>query len=539
MTKEYIVSLNAGVDYDQFWDQIENLSQDDGFVPTRRVDIVNERPGSTRSCHYALTDQEADLLRNDPRVRSVEIPPDQREDIKIGLKYNTQIGNFTKTDSSIGDYLNWGLRRCIDLINPYGTDTTVIGDYHYINDGTGVDIVIQDSGLQHEHPEFQDGENVSRVQLIDWYNESGLPGTQSVNFYRDMDGHGTHVGGIAAGKTYGWAKNARIYSVKVRGLEGAGDTDPITGLGSGIVVADVFDVIKLWHLNKPIDPVTGFPRPTIVNMSWGYFTTYQNITGGSYRGTPWTDTVRKPEYGMVGVPYALGINAHNTRVGSVDSDVDELIAAGVIVCIAAGNCFDKIDNPGGLDYDNYYTKTGVGNVYYHRGASPHSDDAIIVGSVDSIVPEDLEQKSDFSCTGPGVDVWAPGSDIMSCTSNTNAFAGQSYYADGAYKQVNISGTSMASPQVAGVAALYAQLYPGATSSGMKTIIQSSYPPELNPPTLVDSGLDDDYENDRSLLGSIQHFLFYPYSEGNPTPPAQLTARVGNLNLKGAVTIRFR
>jgi hypothetical protein len=60
--KEYIVSLNKDVDYDAFWDQIENASTDDGFVPTRRVDIVNERPGSLRSCHYSLTDDEATAL---------------------------------------------------------------------------------------------------------------------------------------------------------------------------------------------------------------------------------------------------------------------------------------------------------------------------------------------------------------------------------------------------------------------------------------------------------------------------------------------
>jgi subtilisin family serine protease len=537
MTREYIVSLNADVNYDEFWSQIENLSQDDGFVPDRRVDILNERPGSSRSCHYALTDQEADLLRNDPRVRSVEIPPEQRDDIQIGLKYNSQIGNFTKTTFSTGDNLNWGLRRCIDYTNPYGTGDVVIGDYHYVNDGTGVDIVIQDSGLQHEHPEFQDGEN-SRVQLIDWYSESGLPGSQSVNFYRDLDGHGTHVGGIAAGTTYGWAKKSRIYSLKIRGLEGVGDTDPVTGLGSGIVIADCFDVIKLWHMNKPIDPITGYKRPTIVNMSWGFFTTYQNITGGTYRGTPWIDTVRKPEFGMIGVPYTLGINAGNVRVGSVDSDVDELIAAGIIVCIAAGNSYDKIDNPGGLDYDNFYTKTSVGNVYYHRGSSPHSDDAIIVGSIDSVVPEDLEQKSDFSCTGPGVDIWAPGSNILSCTSNTNAFNGQSYYADGVYKQVNLSGTSMASPQVAGVAALYVQSYPETDPAGVKTFLQSQS--DLSgSDRLIDSGLDDDYENDRSLLGSPQHFLYWPYSQGFPEGPASITARLTNVNLTGSVNIRFR
>lgn len=537
MTREYIVSLNKDVNYDEFWNQIENESQDDGFVPSRRVDIVNARPGSLRSCHYALTDQEADQLRNDPRVYSVEIPPDQRTDIQIGHRYNSRIGNFTKTDLSAGDFLNWGLRRCIDYINPYGTGESVIGDFHYVNDGTGVDIVIQDSGLQVDHPEFQDGNGDSRVQEINWYTESGLIGTQSSNHYRDFDGHGTHVAGIAAGKTYGWASNARIYSLKVRGLEGTGDTDPLSGLGSGIQISDCFDVIKLWHQNKPIDPQTGVKRPTVVNMSWGYFTTYQNITGGVYRGTPWSNNARQTQYGMVGVEVIPGVFAHNIRVGSVDVDVQELIDAGVIVCVAAGNCYDKIDINSGTDYNNYYTNN-LGNRYYHRGASPFSDDAIKVGSIDSVVPEDLEQKADYSCAGPGVDIWAPGNSIMSSTSNTNKFASENYYDNASYQQVNIGGTSMASPQVAGVAALYLQSNPSATPADVKAFLQAQS--DLGAPArLVDSGLDDDYTNDRSLLASSQHILYWPYAQGNPTGPIQITASVsGAISFTGGINLRF-
>ena len=54
-------------------------------------------------------------------------------------------------------------------------------------------------------------------------------------------------------------------------------------------VSNCFDVIKGWHNNKPIDPETGYKRPTVVNMSWGYgYSTGSTPTGGSYRGTTWS-----------------------------------------------------------------------------------------------------------------------------------------------------------------------------------------------------------------------------------------------------------
>ena len=89
-------------------------------------------------------------------------------------------------------------------------------------------LLSQDSGLQVDHPEFNDANGVSRVQQIDWYAASGITGSQSASHYGDTDGHGTHCGGTATGLNFGWASNARVYSVKVGGLEGPGDTGGIS-----------------------------------------------------------------------------------------------------------------------------------------------------------------------------------------------------------------------------------------------------------------------------------------------------------------------
>lgn len=504
-TKEYIVSLNRDVDYDAFWEQIENASEDDGFVPTRRVDIVNNRDGSLRMCHYALTDAEAAQLRSDPRVYDVEIPPEQRDDLIIKRRA-IQESDFAKTTSDSGSHVNWGLRRIIAESNPY-IGNNVAGGYTYTLEGTGVDIIIQDSGIQADHPEFQDSQGNSRVYEIDWYAESGLTGTMPTEFYTDYDGHGTHVAGIAAGKTFGWAKDARIYAVKVAGLEGS--TDPY----SGISQSNCFDIIKLWHRNKPVDPITGVKRPTIVNMSWGYYATYTSVSSINYRGTTFSGTAidtGSERWALGLVPLSDGTTYYtNVRVSSIDVDVQELIDEGVHVVIAAGNQYHKIDVENGLDYNNYAI-TNNGLVYYNRGSSPYSDEAFIVGNVDSAIHAGgLEQKAISSECGPGVNIWAPGTNIMSSTSNTNSWGAgsQNYYLDSNYKQTNISGTSMAAPQITGLAALYLQLNPDKTTAELTQWLLG----KSRNGKLYSSGSEVDYTNTRSLLGSENRFAFQPFN----------------------------
>ena len=509
--KQYNVILKKDVDYDSFWNDIE--SDTDGgklYIPNRAVEFTNERPASLRQCWYLLTDEEAELLRQDDRVLGVEIPPEHRDDI-VMMPSVTQTGNFTKTTSDSGTFLNWGLIRSSNATNVYGTGTTTALNYEYTLDGTGVDVVIQDSGLQVDHPEFQDGSGNTRVQQIDWGTYSGGAFVQDANHYRDFDGHGTHVAGTATGKTYGWAKEARVYSQKLNGLEGSGDS------GTGISISYAFDTIKAWHSSK------AGARPTVVNMSWGYGTFYSTVTSLTYRGVTYSDgsttgnaSYRFSNYGLnssSGSPYATYIA--NVRIASVDTDIEEMIDAGIVVCIAAGNRGTKIDVFGGLDYNNYVT-TNSGIKYYHRGSSPYSDRALMVGSIDSTVYDvNNDQKATYSETGPGVGIWAPGTNIMSACSNTNAFGGQSYYLNASFKQVNISGTSMATPQVAGVAALALQLNPTYTPTQVKSSLVENASDDI-----YTTGNTTDYSNTRSLLGSGIKMLYSSFVQapivGGPT-----------------------
>jgi subtilisin family serine protease len=612
MEKEYIVGLNRGVDATQF--NLEMIQKTgSGKIPNREINVANQRPVSKRITHYMLTDEEAEQLKLDPRVYCVEIPPEQREDVVI-QPGAIQESSFTKTTLDTGTFVNWGLRRMIETSDPY-TGDTVTGPYTYHLDGNGVDVVIQDSGIQADHPEFTDAAGNSRVQQIDWASASGLSFSQSANHYRDYDGHGTHCAGIAAGKTYGWAKGARIYAQKISGLEGSGDG------GTGISTTYAFDSIKEWHRRKnnkftptgaTYIPSTGvltltigthpfstgdkiriatrslvftcakdeyktlhsYPRgggvpnatgtdpfynkeieitnttsttitmnigissdttthrfvsaepgavytnnykfrPTVINMSWGYVSSMSNITGGNYRGTPWTGSSKRTDLGMVGDIF----NRHAVRIASVDVDIQEMVDEGIVICTSAGNYSQKIDVVGGADYNNYWTSALYGNTYYHRGGSPSDDEIIVVGNIDSNLNSNSEQKASSSETGPGVDVYAPGTNIMSATSTINKFADGDYPQDSNFKICNISGTSMASPQIVGIVALYLQLNPEATPAEAKAwVIDNSVSNALYSP-----GDGTTYTNNRSLLGGNNRFA---YNKFNSRHGLTLTGKPG-------------
>jgi subtilisin family serine protease len=515
--KEYIVSLNTGVDCEAFCDEMI-ASTGSGPIPGRAVDIANARPGSMRNTHYSLTDEEATALRADARVYSVEIPPEQRDDIEIG--HNAiQSGTWTKSSSITSSDLNWGMVRGAYSEDKWNAATSIAAEFPYTLTGKGVDVVIQDSGLSVSHPEFTDANGVSRVVELDWYAASGLAGTQNANHYRDYDGHGSHCAGTVAGRTQGWAKDAAVYSVKVSGLEGTGDS-------TGIATSDVFDVIKLWHRNKPIDPKTGFKRPTVVNMSWGYSGTRSSINGGTFRGSAWTYgdasfSTSNEVWSNAGIIPVLGLTRRlNVRVGSVDTDVEELIAEGVHVCIAAGNSYYYIAANGDQDYNNT-VDLGNGNEFYHRGSSPYSTNAFMVGNQDITYQGGEEHKAESSCSGPGVDIYAPGTSITSVASKDSAgtcdivsggVSTATSPLDANFNLMKISGTSMASPNVAGMIATVLEANPGMTPAQMKTFIHNN----ATTGTLYDTGVPaTNFENQDSIHGGPNRIFKTPFV--NPEP----------------------
>lgn len=536
--REYVVTVKAGVDWQEVHDELcrdtfHDKHVDNRIIPPRQIDVVKERPNNRRNTHYSLLAQEARQLLNDPRIESVEIPPSQRGDIELDLSgRRVGISKFDYSDIDYENEVQWGFLTCHQDSNIRSqlTSSELSTNQPFVLAGKGVDIVIQDSGINPNHPEFTDSDGNSRVQQIDWYADTGNSalGTQDPLHYNDAHGHGTHVAGTAAGRYQGWAPESRIYSQKLRGLEG------FTTYGVGIDMEDAFDLIRAFHNQKPIDPATGFKRPTVVNMSWGYTSSYINSEFGNHQGVDWDDSsnpsTARPEYGMLNASFSLGGGyRHPIRVASVDAEVEQMVEDGIIVVSAAGNDYHRAYKPGEPGYDDWYSgwywRDYQGLVdyqrYYHRGSSPaHATGVITVGNCElgqRPLGGYTVEKKNSSSTGSAVDIWAPGTRILSAYSDPRSSGTSERY--GTYDMARLTGTSMASPQVAGYAACVLAMRPWMTPAQILQFIQDNSLSEIGADGENFDGntgyTETDYTNYKSGQGSPNRFLKMPFNTGTP------------------------
>lgn len=497
-----VVTLQQGVDVDAFIEDMVSGTNHNEFMPNRRVELYNEKIDSLRNVDFVLTKDEAVLLKNDPRV--IDVRYGTKKENGIGLRPSVLEASrlYSKTTGLNNTHYNWGIPACVNSTNPFSTTT-----YNYAHgftlSGNGVDVVISDSGIDPTHPEWLNYTGTaSRLQQVDWPTISGLTGTytQAADHYTDPDGHGTHVAGTVAGRLYGWAKSANIYAITV--------LDNVAAHG----VSASFNMIRAWH-NLKATQSSGYKRPTIVNCSWEYYAIYSNITGGVFRGTPWSGTNPVAVNGMVQTIYnRIGTVGnyqyiHPIRVSSVDADIVDAIAAGVVIIGAAGNDAHKIDISSGADYNNYYTSSVDGVIYYHRGGTPACADGVItVGSVRIASPE---AKSTFSNPGPRVHLYAPGEAIMSAVPASSTVATNSgtvaYPLNSGFKSTKLSGTSMASPQVAGVLACIGEARPSYGPAEFAQWIENT----ATTSRLTDTG--GGFSDTQSLQGGANVYLNQPFS----------------------------
>jgi subtilisin family serine protease len=337
---EYIVQLKASAGPDE-----QGTAQRLANANSATVGRVFENAVKGFGLENA-TPQEAAALANDPAVEAVY----------PNLKIRSQ---GTQRPAP------WHLDR-IDQRPPVGNKAYRFADRA---SGEGVNLYVIDTGVNIAHQEFEG----RAVRDLDTTSGPALeacppPPGGAIEDY----GHGTHVAGIAGGKTYGVAKKLSIHDIRVLGCDGSGTfADVIAGI----------DWVTLNH-----------QKPAIANVSLG--------------------ATAPPDFDIL------------------DLAIRRSIQAGVTYTIAAGN--------GGDD--------GIGDDV--AGDTPaRVAEGLTVGAT-----AEGDGRAGFSNFGAGVDLFAPGAEIDS------AWVGSPV----ALKR--ISGTSMAAPVVAGIAAKYLQVNPSAVPS---------------------------------------------------------------------------
>lgn len=419
------------------------------------------------------------------------------------------------TDINRGGYQ---LLRCTKRIDPWnGISTTVIQDnIAYTLDGKDVDVIVGDDGCWFGHPEFQRntgngptnyvGGNVlpgngtcDILDLVldapyyidpDWFNAN--PGTRlttrwdgtivpvesvarawwtnssqrSASFsgigvvasitpsytraycngsntqVSVIGDHGTPCCALTFGRTQGWAFNANKWFVNAYNING---TEPEV----------YFDMVKIFHLNKPINTKYGNRNPTVNSNSWGYRSTSHRENGNT--SSPNYYFYRKGTSGNVGVAYTaltasplthgtipnfmryIGYYGDGSRMkgehlpNSMLEAGNELIDSGVIFVGAAGNSNQKQVGPKHPDYNNYWATNSQGP-NASLGISTHSEfgltaynttnrrgfpqqlgktvngeyPVINIGALDDDYQlNGLERKVDYSDMGEEIDCYAP------------------------------------------------------------------------------------------------------------------------------------
>ena len=277
-------------------------------------------------------------------------------------------------------------------------------------DGSGavnVDIAILDSGINVKHPDL----------TIAGGKDCS---TDRKSTFSDDNGHGSHVAGSAAAKdnttgVVGTAPGARLWAVKVLKANGFGSfSDIICGIDW---VTDNANVIE------------------VANMSLGSQTTTNGTADDNNCGFSNFDPM------------------HQAICASV--------AAGVPYVVAAGNDGADTSNYVPASYNEVITISALAD--YNGlpfGGAPRTCNQ------DSATDDDFAFFSNF---GTDVDIGAPGVCIKSTWKAVKK--GRPGHKRTVHGYRTISGTSMASPHVAGAAAVYlANINPGATPAQVRSFM---------------------------------------------------------------------
>lgn len=340
-------------------------------------------------------------------------------------------------------------------------------------------------------PQFASAGTVS-VPL--YYTRENCNGSNTAKTTGVEGQHGTPCAGLTFGRTYGWAYNANKWVIDAYG-----------NYGFWPAIDSYFDVMAIFHANKPINPLYGTRDPTISSNSWGFRASIPN-TGYYYfrQGTSGSGGVAyssKPNFmAYIGSAGDLGRCKGEMVTNSFTTAGDELIASGVIFVVAAGNSNQKQVSSASADFNNYWstsastpltsaTHSEFGATCYNttnRRGFPQQIGkyssggnivypAINIGALDDDNQSDgKERKVNYSDMGNEIDMYLPADGTLSSNQSlTPEYARYDSYPSAAVTSYDcrFDGTSAACPVATGLIATALETNRNWTWSDVRTWIQ--------------------------------------------------------------------
>lgn len=550
--KLYQLGTHTAEQWYQVHNELTNNTMGLDNIPDRCVQCHDEKLHSPTRGIFLLTDEEAEALKNDARIKFINIDyssypeiykPDPEElqatsvellsrwqgNVKVYREFETSNTLPIAPNSTDLNRTGYQLLRPMQKLDPW-VENAQADNYVYpsnifqYGDGADVDVIVADDGAGWiGHPEFQnntfgpkpdgytggnvlpgngtcdildlvldapyyldpdyfdadpanrlitrwDGtivpvETVARAWWANSANRSSAfntayptAGTVSVtssytraacngsNTAQSSVGqHATPCLALTFGRTQGWAYNANKWALNHYGNFGA-DIEP------------GFDLQKIFHQTKPVNPKYGTKDPTVSSNSWGYRSS-KGTTNGFYHfredaPVQYPGTSGEPAFiSHMGATGDTGRWKSEFKPNSLLEALDELCDSGVIFVAAAGNSNQKQVKWNHPDYNNYISATSdqaledttyfdIGVAVYgttNRRGFPQQGGKVVlnaetgeiehkvinIGALDDdYATGNLERKVNYSDRGNDIDFYMPADGTLA--------ANRSYTSEGRY-----------------------------------------------------------------------------------------------------------
>jgi hypothetical protein len=608
--KYYQIGTHTAEQWVEIHDQLTQETSGIETVPNRCVECHDDKPHSPTRGTFLLTDEEAEALKVDPRIKFVNIDytsypeiykPDPEElqatsaelltrwqgNVKVYREFEVSGTLPITPDATDVNRTGYQLLRPMQKLDPWvdgslADNAVVNSNIQQFGDARDVDVIVADDGGGWiGHPEFQN--NTTGAKPTDYVGGNVLPGNGTCDVldlvldapyhldpdYFDADpgtrlttrwdgtivpvesfargwwansanrsnafnvAHpnigtvsvtsnytraycngsntaqssvGTHCTPCMAltyGRTQGWAYNANKWVLNHYGNNGA-DIEP------------GFDLQKIFHQTKPVNPKYGTKNPTVSSNSWGYRSSKGTVNGYYHFRTDspvqYGGTGDEPAFiANMGVTGDSGRWKSEFKPNSLVTALDELCDSGVIFVVAAGNSNQKQVKWNHPDYNNYISATAAqpleetsyfdigvevygttnrrgfpqmgGKVVLDAETGEIEHKAINIGALDDdFAAGNLERKVTYSDRGNDIDFYMPADGTLAAN---RAYTSEGRYPDtypgftadsgsgaGVPEDCAFGGTSAACPVAAGFVACLMGLNRDWSYKEVRSYIQS-------------------------------------------------------------------